>query len=90
MCGIRTSSRTRSGVRLAHEWEHLRPGLRLSDDLEATVGLERTLDPVEDEPVVVGNHDAHVESVSHRAPTPPQPHPTAPLRGPPTGVASSA
>ena len=47
------------GVRLAHEWEHLRPGLRLSDDLEATVGLERTLDPVEDEPMVVGNHDAH-------------------------------
>ena len=59
MCGMRTSSRTRSGLVLPDEWKHLRPGLRLADDLEATVGLERPLDPVEDEPVVVGDHDAH-------------------------------
>ena len=56
---MRTSSRTRSGFVLPDEREHLRPGLRLADDLEAAVGLERAPDPVEDEPVVVGDHDAH-------------------------------
>src|SRR4029450_2726 len=47
------------GVRLADEWEHLGAGLRLADDLEPAVGFERTLDPVEDEAMVVGDHDAH-------------------------------
>ena len=47
------------GARLADEREHLRPGLRLADDLESAVGLERALDPVEDEAMVVGDHDAH-------------------------------
>ena len=47
------------GIRLAHQRKHLRSRLRLADDLEAAVVLERALDPVEDEPVVVGDHDAH-------------------------------
>ena len=44
---------------MRHEREHLRSGLRLSHDLEAAVRLERALDPVEDEAVVVGDHDSH-------------------------------
>ena len=47
------------GLLAADEREHLRPGLRLPDDLEVAVRLERPLDPVEDEPVVVGDYDAH-------------------------------
>jgi hypothetical protein len=46
-------------VGLSDEREHLRPGLGLSDDLEATVGLECPLDPVEDKPMVVGNQNTH-------------------------------
>ena len=59
------------GARLADEREHLRPGLRLADDLEAAVVLERPLDPVEDEPVVVGDHDAHGGSVAQGPDAPP-------------------
>ena len=59
MCGMRTSSRTRSGFVLPDERKHLRARLRLADDLEAAVGLERALDPVEDEAMVVGDHNAH-------------------------------
>ena len=52
------------GARLADEREHLRPGLGLADDLESAVGFERPLDPVEDEAMVVGDHDAHGASVA--------------------------
>ena len=40
------------------------PGLRLADDLELTVRLERPADPVEDEPMVVGDHHSHGSSVA--------------------------
>ena len=64
MCGIRTSSRTRSGFVSPDERKHLRPGLGLADDLESAVVFERPADPVEDEPMVVGDHDSHPESVA--------------------------
>ncbi len=51
-------------LRAAHEGQHLCPRLRLADDLEVAVGLERTLDPVEDETVIVGDHDPHLGSVA--------------------------
>ena len=89
MCGIRTSSSTRSGLRLADEREHLRPRLRLADDLEAAVRLERALDPVEDEPMVVGDHDAHGDQcgtgLRRRFATPS----TEPPEGPPNEGAKS-
>ena len=40
------------------------PVLRLPDDLESTVFLERPLDPVEDEAVIVGDYHAHGASVA--------------------------
>jgi len=46
-------------LRLADERKHLRARLCFADDLEATVRLERALDPVEDEAMVVGDHYAH-------------------------------
>ena len=55
------------GLRPAHEREDLRPGLRLADDLEVAVRLERAPDAVEDEPVVVGDQDAHRGSVAQDA-----------------------
>ena len=63
---MRTSSRTRSGFSRADQGKHLRAGLGLPDDLEVPVRLERSLDPVEDEAVVVGDYDAHWGAVSHR------------------------
>ena len=46
-------------ARLADERQDLRSRLGLADDLEPAVGLERPLDPVEDEAMVVGDHDTH-------------------------------
>src|SRR5262245_15461779 len=66
-------------VRLSDERQHLRAGLRFADDLEATVGFERTLDPVEDEPVVVGDHDAHATSVAQGSDGPETPRVTRAL-----------
>ena len=48
------------GARPGNEREHLRARLRLADDLELTVAVERAADPVEDEPMVVRDHDSHV------------------------------
>ena len=76
--------------RLAHEWEHLCPGLRLSDDLEATVGFERALDPVEDEPMVVGDNDAHRNSVAQGPDAASGSPGCATLRGPRRGERSLA
>ena len=59
MCGIRTSSSTRSGFVRATMRQHLGAVLGLADDLEAAVGLERLADAVEHEPVVVCNDYAH-------------------------------
>src|SRR5215510_3878520 len=41
------------------EREHLHARLRLADDLEAAVCLERAADAVEDEPMVVGDDHTH-------------------------------
>ena len=75
MFGIRTSSSTRSGFLARHEREHLHPGLRLTDDLEVPVRLERTADPVEDEPMVVGYDHSHAQpsgrGVATAPPAPP-------------------
>ena len=49
------------GIGLRDERKHLRARLRLAHDLEVAVRLERTLDPVEDEAMVVGDHDAHAD-----------------------------
>ena len=51
-------------LRLPDEGEHLRSRLRLAHDLELAVVLEGTPDPVEDEAVVVGDHDSHRQAVS--------------------------
>ena len=63
MCGIRTSSRTRSGFVSATSRQHVGAVLGLADDLEATVGLERPPDPVEHEPMVVGDDYSHRRSL---------------------------
>src|SRR5439155_15051981 len=47
------------GLRPADERQDLRSRLRLTDDLEIAVLLERTANPVEDETMVVGDHDSH-------------------------------
>ena len=71
------------GVRLPDERQHLGARLRLADDLESAVGFERPLDPVEDEAMVVGDHNAHGDQcrtgLRCRSATPS----TARLRGPP-------
>ncbi len=43
----------------ADQRKNLCPRLGLPDDLEVVVRLERALDPVQDEPVVVRDHDPH-------------------------------
>jgi hypothetical protein len=46
-------------IRPSDERQHLRSGLRLADDLEVAVLLERTANSVKDETMVVGDHDSH-------------------------------
>jgi len=57
------------GLRPPYEREHLRSGLGLADDLESAVVFERSPDSVKDEPVVIGDHNAHRSAVWHRAAT---------------------
>ena len=70
MCGIRTSRRTRSGFVLPTSGSTCVPDCVSPTISKPPSFLERALDPVEDEPVVVGDHDAHGASVA-QAPTPP-------------------
>jgi hypothetical protein len=50
--------------RAPDEGENLRSRLRLADDLEVVIGLERAFDAVQDEPVVVGDQDPHRATVA--------------------------
>ena len=52
------------GIGASHERKDLGPGLRLAHDLEVAVRLERPADPVQDEAMVVGDHDPHWRSVA--------------------------
>ena len=47
------------GARLADEGEHLRAVLRLADDLEPAVVLERAADAVEHEAMIVCEENLH-------------------------------
>ena len=68
MCGIRTSSNTRSGVvreTIGSTWV---PFWVSPDDLEAAVGLECPADAVQHQPVIICNDDTHrIQSSIRRA-----------------------